>query len=160
MPFLASPVRAGSSDHLAIDPATRESLEITQTMSGQRAGSLLATIDRTVTGAGARMLAADLSAPLMDRGRIEGRQALVQWLHDDGPLREDCARGCGRCPRSGARWGGSPSAGGARAIWGSCAMDLRAGGRCARNWTGAPTCPRCWPSCCRHSTGMALWSTG
>ncbi len=57
MPFLAAPMRAGSSDHLAIDPATRESLEIVQTMSGQRAGSLLATIDRTVTGAGARMLA-------------------------------------------------------------------------------------------------------
>ena len=89
MPFLAAPVRAGSSDHLAIDPATRESLEIVQTMSGQRAGSLLATIDRTVTGAGARMLAADLSAPLMDRARIEGRQAFVQWLHDDGPLREE-----------------------------------------------------------------------
>ncbi len=64
MPFLAAPVRAGSSDHLAIDPATRESLEIVQTMSGQRAGSLLATIDRTVTGAGARMLAADVSARL------------------------------------------------------------------------------------------------
>ncbi|MBO9574574.1 MAG: DNA mismatch repair protein MutS [Sphingobium sp.] len=89
MPFLAAPVRAGSSDHLAIDPATRESLEIVQTMSGQRAGSLLATIDRTVTGAGARMLAADLAAPLMDRGRIEARLALVEWLHDDGPLRED-----------------------------------------------------------------------
>jgi DNA mismatch repair protein MutS len=89
MPFLAAPVRAGSSDHLAIDPATRESLEIVQTMTGQRAGSLLATIDRTVTGGGARMLAADLSAPLMDRGRIEARQTLVAWLHDDGPLRED-----------------------------------------------------------------------
>jgi DNA mismatch repair protein MutS len=89
MPFLAAPVRGGSSDHLAIDPATRESLEIVQTMSGQRAGSLLATIDRTVTGAGARMLAADVSAPLMDRARIEARLALVAWFHDDGPLRED-----------------------------------------------------------------------
>ncbi len=89
MPFLAAPMRAGSADHLAIDPATRESLEIVQTTSGQRAGSLLATVDRTVTGAGARMLAADLSAPLMDRGRIEARLALVAWLHDDGPLRED-----------------------------------------------------------------------
>jgi len=89
MPFLAAPVRAGTSDHLAIDPATRESLEIVQTASGQRAGSLLATVDRTVTGAGARLLAADLSAPLMDRAAIEARLALVAWLHDDGPLRED-----------------------------------------------------------------------
>jgi len=89
MPFLAAPVRAGTSDHLAIDPATRESLEIVQTQSGQRAGSLLATVDRTVTGAGARLLAADLSAPLMDRGRIEARLELVEWFHDDGPQRED-----------------------------------------------------------------------
>jgi DNA mismatch repair protein MutS len=89
MPFLAAPVRAGSSDHLAIDPATRESLEIVQTQSGQRAGSLLATVDRTVTGAGARALAADLSAPLMDRARIEARLDLVHWFHEDGPLRED-----------------------------------------------------------------------
>ncbi|MBU0555102.1 MAG: DNA mismatch repair protein MutS [Alphaproteobacteria bacterium] len=88
MPFLAAPVRAGAQDHLAIDPATRESLEIVATASGQRAGSLLATVDRTVTGAGARLLAADLSAPLMDRARIEARLDLVRWFHDDGPLRE------------------------------------------------------------------------
>lgn len=89
MPFLTAPVRAGSSDHLAIDPATRESLEIVQTQSGQRAGSLLATVDRTVTGAGARLLAADLAAPLMNRAAIEARLALVQWFHDEGALRED-----------------------------------------------------------------------
>ena len=89
MPFLTAPVRAGASDHLAIDPATRESLEIVQTQSGQRAGSLLATVDRTVTGAGARLLAADLAAPLMNRAAIEARLALVQWFHDEGALRED-----------------------------------------------------------------------
>jgi len=89
MPFLAAPVRAGTGDHLAIDPATRESLEIIATASGQRAGSLLGAIDRTVTGAGARLLASDLSAPLMDRKAIEERLALVQWFHDEGPLRED-----------------------------------------------------------------------
>ncbi len=88
MPFLAAPMRAGTRDHLAIDPATRESLEIVQTASGQRAGSLLATVDRTVTGAGARLLAADLSAPLTGRQDIEARLALVQRFHDDGPLRE------------------------------------------------------------------------
>ena len=88
MPFLAAPVRAGAHDHLAIDPATRESLEIVATATGQRAGSLLATVDRTVTGAGARLLASDLSAPLMDQASIEARLDLVRWFHDDGPLRE------------------------------------------------------------------------
>ncbi|WP_443969868.1 DNA mismatch repair protein MutS [Sphingobium sp. CR28] len=89
LPFLAPPVRGGAADRLALDPATRESLEITQTTSGARAGSLLACIDRTVTGAGARQLATDLSAPLVERSAIEARLDLVAWLHDDAPLRAE-----------------------------------------------------------------------
>lgn len=89
LPFLAPPVRGGAADRLALDPATRESLEITQTTSGARAGSLLACIDRTVTGAGARQLAADLAAPLVERSAIEARLDLVAWLHDDGPQRAE-----------------------------------------------------------------------
>jgi DNA mismatch repair protein MutS len=89
LPFLAPPISGGVSERLTIDPATRESLEITHTTSGSRAGSLLACIDRTVTSAGARQLAADLAAPLVDRARIEARLDLVTWLHDDAPLRGD-----------------------------------------------------------------------
>ena len=36
-----------------IDGATRRNLEITQTMTGEKRGSLLHTIDRTLTAAGA-----------------------------------------------------------------------------------------------------------
>ena len=88
LPFLAPPVRKTSGAHVAIDAATRESLEITATMSGARAGSLLGAVDRTVTGAGARLLAQDLSAPLMDHDMIEARLGLVQLLHDDPLLRD------------------------------------------------------------------------
>ena len=88
LPFLAPPVRKASGAHVAIDAATRESLEISATMSGARAGSLLGAVDRTVTGAGARLLAQDLSAPLMDQGLIEARLGLVQLLHDDPLLRD------------------------------------------------------------------------
>ncbi len=88
LPFLAPPVRKASGAHVAIDAATRESLEITATMSGARAGSLLGAVDRTVTGAGARLLAQDLSAPLMDQELIEARLGLVQLLHDDPLLRD------------------------------------------------------------------------
>ena len=55
LPFLAPPVRRTTAEHMAIDAATRESLELTQAAGGGRKGSLLDTIDRTVTGAGARM---------------------------------------------------------------------------------------------------------
>ena len=88
LPHLAPPVHIAPGSHMAIDAATRESLEIVCTMSGSRAGSLLHSIDRTVTGAGARLLAADLAAPLLDEGEIGARLDLVQWLHDDSGRRE------------------------------------------------------------------------
>ena len=96
VPYLSPPVRRTRSAHMAIDAATRESLELTVSSGGTRAGSLLDCIDRTVTGAGARMLTADLSAPLMDRARIDARLDLVShWADDSGTraaLRETLKR--------------------------------------------------------------------
>ena len=86
--FLEAPRRIARSAHMAIDPATRDSLEICRTTSGALPGSLLATVDRCVTAPGRRLLGADLSAPLTERGRIEARLALVQWFHDDAIRRE------------------------------------------------------------------------
>ena len=88
LPFLRPPLLRRAAETMAIDAATRESLELTCTAAGQRKGSLLDAVDRTVTGAGARLLAADLGAPLMDRARVEARLDLIQWLHDDSALRE------------------------------------------------------------------------
>jgi DNA mismatch repair protein MutS len=88
LPFLRPPVVHAASGAMAIDAATRESLELTRTASGDRRGSLLDAVDRTVTGAGARLLAADIGAPLMDRAGIDARLDLVRAFHDDGGLRE------------------------------------------------------------------------
>ena len=91
MPFLKMPVRREVHAHLLIDQATRDSLEINAASKGGRSGSLLAEVDRTITGAGARQLAADLAAPLMDKAKIEARLSLVQWFHD-APLLRDAVR--------------------------------------------------------------------
>ncbi|MBB4154952.1 DNA mismatch repair protein MutS [Sphingomonas jinjuensis] len=88
VPFLRPPRLARAAETMAIDAATRESLEITCTAAGQRKGSLLDAVDRTVTGAGARLLASDLGAPLMDAEAIGARLALVGFLHDDAGLRD------------------------------------------------------------------------
>ncbi|WP_188070337.1 DNA mismatch repair protein MutS [Sphingobium jiangsuense] len=88
LPHLAPPVHIAPGSHMAIDAATRESLEIVATMAGARQGSLLHAVDRTVTGAGARLLAADLAAPLLDGAAIEARLDLVHWLHDHGGQRD------------------------------------------------------------------------
>ncbi|KQU48242.1 DNA mismatch repair protein MutS [Sphingomonas sp. Leaf339] len=88
LPFLRPPVLHRAATTMAIDAATRESLELTQTAGGQRRGSLLDAVDRTVTGAGARLLAADIGAPLMDGAAIDARLQLVAHVHDDAALRE------------------------------------------------------------------------
>ena len=89
LPLLLPPVARASEAALAMDEATRTSLEILESQQGGRTGSLLAAVDRCVTGAGARQLAEDLSAPLTDKSAIEARLALVRWFHADSLLRGD-----------------------------------------------------------------------
>ncbi len=89
LPLLLPPVARDGQAHLAMDEATRASLEILVSSQGGRRGSLIEAVDRCVTGAGARQLADDLSAPLTDAAQIEARLALVQWLNDDALLRGD-----------------------------------------------------------------------
>ena len=89
LPLLLPPVARAGEAHLAMDEATRASLEILQSSQGGRRGSLIDAIDRCVTGAGARQLAEDLSAPLTDAEAIQARLELVQWLCEDAILRED-----------------------------------------------------------------------
>ena len=73
---------------MAIDAATRDSLELTRSVGGSVAGSLLGEIDRCQTAAGRRLLCEDISAPLTDRSAIEQRLALVAWLNEDALRRE------------------------------------------------------------------------
>ncbi len=88
LPALSAPRRAGEADVMAIDPATRTSLEIEKATSGSREGSLLAAIDRTVTASGARLLAARLARPLLDPAAIDARLDAVAWFCDHRPQRQ------------------------------------------------------------------------
>ncbi len=80
LPALRPPVREHRGDTMLIDAATRANLELEKTLHGERRGSLLATIDRTVTGAGGRLLAERLSSPLTDPARIGDRLDAVGYL--------------------------------------------------------------------------------
>jgi len=51
-PLIRAPSRIGPQDVLMIDASTRINLELVKSISGERRGSLLHAIDRTVTGAG------------------------------------------------------------------------------------------------------------
>jgi DNA mismatch repair protein MutS len=84
MPRLARPQSAGSIGLLAMDAATRASLELTHSRAGQEAGSLLASVKRTVSAAGARKLAGWVAAPLADLAALQDRQAGWLALRDSG----------------------------------------------------------------------------
>jgi DNA mismatch repair protein MutS len=89
LPRLSPPRRIATRDTMAIDPATRRNLELTRTLSGDGKGSLLATIDRTVTGAGARLLSQHLSAPLVSPAAIGRRLDMVAYFIAGERLRQD-----------------------------------------------------------------------
>ena len=88
LPLLQAPSRLAADAVMVIDPATRRNLELTETLSGERRGSLLATIDRTVTGAGARLLAERLGMPLTGPAAIAARLDAVAFLVGDAELRD------------------------------------------------------------------------
>src|SRR6476660_6459407 len=82
-PPLSPPLRESAGASMAIDQATRVNLELMRTLSGDRRGSLLDAIDRTVTAAGSRLLAQRLSAPLTDPALIAARLDAVAVFADD-----------------------------------------------------------------------------
>ncbi len=88
-PPLGIPERESAASTLFIDPATRGNLELTRTLSGDREGTLLKAIDRTVTGAGARLLAERLMSPLTDPARINRRLDSISFLLDEPSLCSD-----------------------------------------------------------------------
>ena len=82
-PALSHPQSQSNSKVMLIDAATRINLELSKTLSGERQGSLLKAIDRTVTGPGARELATRLMAPLISKPYIVQRLDAVSFLWDD-----------------------------------------------------------------------------
>ncbi|SEQ50722.1 DNA mismatch repair protein MutS [Faunimonas pinastri] len=81
--------RVADRETMRIDAATRANLELFRTLSGSRAGSLFAAIDRTLTGAGSRLLGERLANPLCDPGAIEHRLAAVAYMLEAADLRRD-----------------------------------------------------------------------
>jgi len=97
-PALAPPRRERADGTMEIDPATRRNLELVKSLDGRRDGTLLATIDRTLTGPGARLLAERIAAPLTDRAAIERRLDLVQLFVERPAVRERVREALKRTP--------------------------------------------------------------
>ena len=96
LPRLSRPVPRGGAGLLQMDAATRRSLEILRPARdgaqdpASRGGAkdcLLGAVDRTVTAAGARLLAARLASPLAEAAPIAARHDAVGVLVADAALR-------------------------------------------------------------------------
>jgi DNA mismatch repair protein MutS len=89
LPILRPPVIELKENSMRIDSATRRNLELTRSINtGSRQGSLLGTIDRTVTAAGGRLLERRISAPSMDMDVINERHDALKFLRDNFDLSE------------------------------------------------------------------------
>src|SRR5713226_2090784 len=97
-PHLEPPRRVAPGTVMQIDAATRRNLELVSTLAGERRGSLLATIDRTVTAAGARLLTEDLAAPLTAVAAINARLDAVQFFVDRPEMRAALRDRLRHCP--------------------------------------------------------------
>mgnify|MGYP000856856069 CR=1 FL=1 len=94
-PHLRAPVREAASAYMIIDAATRTNLELVKSLNGNRDGSLLGVMDRTVTSAGARRLAVLLAQPFATARQVNDRLDGVSLFFDDetlnGRVRESLA---------------------------------------------------------------------
>ena len=89
LPLLQPPQQEQHNKTVQIDAATRRNLELTQALSGGRAGSLLAVIDTTVTAGGARLLERRLSAPSRVLETVSDRLNAVSHVLENTRITED-----------------------------------------------------------------------
>ncbi|SEW13034.1 DNA mismatch repair protein MutS [Natrinema salifodinae] len=77
------------NDHVTLDATTQRNLELTETMQGERDGSLFATIDHTETSAGGRLLKEWLQRPRRSLETLERRQDSVAALSTAALARDE-----------------------------------------------------------------------
>lgn len=77
------------NEFMTLDASTRRNLELDETLRGERKGSLLGTLDHTVTPMGKRMIHQWVSQPLLNVGKIKRRQDGVQHFFDNGMKRAE-----------------------------------------------------------------------
>lgn len=98
LPLLQTPLKESEDRVVQIDAATRRNLELTRSLSGGRAGSLLSVVDRTVTPGGARLLEQRLSSPSRSLDIINGRLDAVAFAAEDSLISSDLREALRKTP--------------------------------------------------------------
>lgn len=88
LPYICPLQQIKTGSFMEIDAATRKNLELSKTIAGERKGSLLECIDRTLTSTGGRLLKDRLSSPSCDVDTISHRLSQVDLFVKLDPLRQ------------------------------------------------------------------------
>lgn len=88
LPLLLPPEQDSEDRVMQIDAATRRNLELTRSLSGDKFGSLLSVIDRTVTPGGGRLLEQRISSPSRKLDTIHARLAALDFCVEQPSLSE------------------------------------------------------------------------
>ena len=89
IPRLERPIKISENDVMEIDAATRRNLELIESISSDKSTSLLSTIDKTITGAGGRLLSYRLANPLKNIQEINNRLDVVEFFIEHSNIRDD-----------------------------------------------------------------------
>ncbi len=95
---LRFPTKLIARNFLQIDPSTQRNLELYTTLSGEKKGSFLSTIDRTITAGGARLLARTLAFPMTNEGTINERLDQVGWFVGNLNIAKELRKILEKCP--------------------------------------------------------------
>ena len=77
------------NEFMTLDASTRRNLELDETLRGERKGSLLGTLDFTITPMGKRLIHQWVSQPLLQVAKINKRQDGVQHFVSNGMVRAE-----------------------------------------------------------------------
>jgi DNA mismatch repair protein MutS len=81
---VSPPVAERADAYVRMDPATRRNLELTETLRGAPAPTLLSAVDACATAMGSRLLRHWLHHPLRDQAALIARHEAVEALADAG----------------------------------------------------------------------------
>ncbi len=97
-PLIRPPSRSIETATMVIDAATRGNLELIKSTRMTKKGSLFDALDRTVTGAGSRQLAAQISAPLNNAAVINNRLNSLEFFNNNSAARDTIRKILRRTP--------------------------------------------------------------
>ena len=97
-PLIRTPSRSIENEVMVIDAATRGNLELIKSTRMTKKGSLFDAMDRTVTGAGSRQLAAQINAPLNDVNAINNRLNSLEFFINNSAARDTIRKILRRTP--------------------------------------------------------------